>query len=154
MADRRTLLVLSGIVLLVVALFLLGVLGPGRAAPPGAWPDWAAPQRARGDPLLAEDLRADPSCEVAGTVITLTGTCAVQVRPVTGGFGWERVTRRAILTAVSQPVGLTVTLAGRTLHDDLDPGDGVRLTYTREGGEFVLRCAAPTGCVVALTEDA
>ena len=153
MADRKPLVVLGVLVVAAILLYLLGVLGPGGGSG-GSWPDWASPDRAAGDPLTAADLDGGPGCDVDGTTIAFTGTCAVAVREVTGGFGRERATRRAILTTGSQPVGLTVTLAGRTLSHELDPGEDVRLTYTREGGTFVLQCGSATGCAVVLRKDA
>ncbi len=154
MADRKPLIVLAVLALVAIAVFVFGVAGVGRGATAGTWPDWASPKSADADQLRADDLRGSSACTVNGTAITFAGTCLVDVLPVTGGFPWERVTRRAILTAGPQPVGVTVTLAGKTLHTNLDPGDDVRLTYTREGGRFALTCLSLSGCAVTLAKDA
>ena len=153
MTDRKPLMVLGVLGLVAILLFVFGVLGPSRGGEGGAWPEWASPKRSAGDPLTVADLRGSSSCDFAGSIIGFIGACAVEVRPVIGGAGWEKATRRAILTAGPQAVNLTVTLAGKTLGTDLDPGDDVRLTYTRDGGTFLLTCLAATGCVVVLSED-
>jgi len=154
MADRKPLIVLAVLALVAIAVFVFGAVGAGRGSTAGAWPDWASPKSAGADQLGADDLRGSSACTVNGPAITFAGACVVDVLPVTGGFPWERVTRRAILIAGPQTVGLTVTLAGKTLHTDLDPGDDVRLTYTREGGRFALTCLAVGGCAVVLAKDA
>lgn len=151
MTDRKPLVLLGVLAILAIAVFVVGAAGGGRDTV--AWPEWAAPQRSLGDPLIRADLRGSPACDFGGTTITFTGVCRVEVREVTGGWPWESATRRALLTAIGQPVELSVTLMGRQLRTGLDPGDRIRLTYTREGGSFVLGCGVPTGCVVALTED-
>jgi hypothetical protein len=153
MGDRKPLVVLGVLALVAIALYLTGVLGPSRGGAGGAWPQWASPKLSAGDPLTPADLRGGPSCDIGGTTIAFVGGCVVQVREITGGLPWEKATRRAILTVGPQPVSLTVTLAGKTLRDDLDPGDDVRLTYTREGGTFALACAAVGGCTVVLGRD-
>lgn len=158
MTDRKPLIVLGVLALVAIVLFVFGVLGPSRGgpavSPAGAWPEWASPKRSAGDPLTVADLRGSSSCDFTGSIISFVGACDVKVQPVTGGFPWEKATRRAILTAGPQAVNLTVTLAGKTLRTDLDPGDDVRLTYTRDGGTFLLTCLAATGCAVVLSEDA
>lgn len=154
MADRKPLIVLAVLALVAIAVFVFGAVGAGRGATAGAWPDWASPTSGGADQLGAADLTVSSSCAVNGAAITFVGACVVDVVPVTGGFGWERVVRRAILTAGPQSVGVTVTLAGKALHTTLDPGDNVRLTYTREGGRFALACLAVSGCTVILAKDA
>lgn len=154
MTDRKPLIVLGVLALVAILLFVLGVFGAGRGASAGGMPDWASPSRSTGDRLTVADLQGSASCDFEDATISFAGTCVVQVREITGGLPWERVTRRAILTAGPQTVLLTLTLAGKTLRTDLDPGDNVRLTYTREGGTLGLTCLAVGGCVVILTEDA
>lgn len=153
MADRKPLAVLGALAAAATALFVLGAAGAGRGPDGGGLPAWASPEASRGDRLTVADLEGSPSCAFDGGAISFVGACTVTVRAVTEGPAWERVTRRAILTAGPRSVQLTVTLAGRTLRTDLDPGDGVRLTYTRDGGTFVLGCADVGGCVVVLSED-
>lgn len=154
MADRKSLIVLAVLALVAIVVFVLGAVGAGRGATTGTWPDWASPKSAGADQLTAADLRVSSACTVNGAAIDFVGACVVDVLPVTGGLPWERVTRRAILTAGPQPVRVTVTLAGKTLNANLDPGEDIRLTYTREGGRFALTCLAVSGCAVVLAKDA
>jgi hypothetical protein len=154
MADRKPLIVLGVLALVAILLFVFGAFGAGRGASSTGMPEWASPKRSSGDQLTAADLRGSPGCDITGVTISFVGGCAVDVQSVTGGFPWEKATRRAILTAGPQPINLTVTLAGKTLRTDLDPGDDIRLTYTREGGTFVLTCLAVSGCVAVLSQDA
>jgi len=154
MADRKPLIVLGVLAVVAILLFVLGAFGAGRGAAAGGMPGWASPHSSSGDQLTSADLRGSSACDITGATITFVGGCAVEVAPVTGGFPWEKATRRAILTAGPQPVNLTVTLAGKTLRTDLDPGDDIRLTYTRDGGTFVLTCLSVSGCVVVLSKDA
>ena len=154
MADRKPLIVLGVLALVAIVLFVFGAFGAARGATAGGMPDWASPTQSSGDQLTVADLEGSSSCAFEGATISFVGACVVTVREVTGGLPWERVTRRAILTAGAQTVNLTLTLAGRTLRTDLDPGEGVRLTYTRESGTLVLTCPAVGGCVVILARDA
>lgn len=153
MAERKPLVVLGALAVAAIGLFALGASGAGRGPEGDGLPGWASPELSRGDRLTRADLEGSPSCVFEDAVISFVGACTVTVRALTEGPAWERVTRRAILTAGPRSVQLTVTLAGRTLRTDLDPGDGVRLTYTRDGGTFVLGCADVGGCVVVLAED-
>ncbi len=159
MEDRKPLIVLGILALVAILLFVFGVFGARRPVTESAWPQWATPSFSSGDQLTTADLREGSSCQFAGQAITFTGVCQLEVRKVTGGFPWEKATRRAVLTAAGQAVGVTVTI---TLDDDneknmqtaLDPGEDVRLTYTREGGKLGLACGTPGGCTVVLSKDA
>ncbi|MBK9158162.1 MAG: hypothetical protein IPM11_08570 [Micropruina sp.] len=153
MADRKPLLILLAVALVAIALFVVGVVGVGRGASGAGWPSWPSAKPGSGDQLVGDDLQADSSCAVADTTINFSGNCVVKVRPVTGGFPWERATRRAMLTAATPTVRLTITLVGKTLSTSLDPGKGVRLTFTRDGGAFALTCTNPAGCTVVLAKD-
>ncbi len=153
MPDRKPLILLGVLALLAIALYLFGFVGAGRDGDADPWPEWAAPGFAAGDQLRPSDLRGSASCGFDGTEITFSGSCRVDVVEVAGGLPWQAATRRATLTVVGQPVALQVTLAGKELRTDLDPGDRVRLTYTREGGRLSLGCGSPTGCMVVLSED-
>ncbi len=153
MADRKPLVVLAVLGVLAVALFVAGVLGTGRTATDPGWPSWATPQFAPGDPLPVEDLSGSSGCSIEGAVITFTTACRVEVARVTGGWPWQAATRRALLVVSAGPVDLAVTLAGKALRTGLDPGEDVRLTYTRDGGDFALACGSLSGCAVVLTED-
>jgi hypothetical protein len=156
MADRKPLIVLGVLALVAILLFVFGVFGAGRGKTATGMPEWASPSRSRGDQLTGADLEVSSSCNLEGATISFTGTCVAQVRKINGGLPWERVTRRAILIAGPQPVILTLTIRvekEKTLRTDLDPGDNVRLTYTREGGTLGLTCLAVGGCVVVLAED-
>ncbi|MDQ7993022.1 MAG: hypothetical protein AAGC63_15565 [Propionicimonas sp.] len=152
MNDRRPLIVLGVLAVLAVLVFGFGVAGAGRDGGSG-WPEWATPDFSPGDPLTVADLSGDSSCSIDGAAIAFSGVCRVEVKPVTGGWPWERATRRALLVVGAGPVDLGVTLAGKALRTDLDPGDDIRLTYTRDGGSFVLACVNPTGCAVTLVKD-
>lgn len=154
MGARKPLILLAVLGLLAIGLFVFGAAGAGRGVAAGGWPQWPSPNPSSGDHLTADDLRGSSTCTLEGATISFVGGCVVEVQQVTEGFPWQRVTRRAMLTAGPQPVGLTVTLAGKTLHTTLDPGEGVRLTYTREGGTFALACASLTPCSVLLAKDA
>lgn len=154
MADRKPLFILLAVSLVVIALFVVGVVGVGRGSSGAGWPTWASAKLGSGDQLVADDLQAGSSCPVANTTINFSGSCVVKVRPVTEGFPWERATRRATLTAATPTVRLTITLVGKTLSTSLDPGKGVRLTFTRDGGAFALTCTNPAGCTVVLAKDA
>jgi hypothetical protein len=154
MENRKPLIVLAALAVLAILVFVVGVVGAGRDGGDGGWPEWATPDFSPGDPLTAEDLAGDSSCEIDGAAITFVGVCRVDVRAVTDGWPWERATRRALLVVGTGPVELAVTLAGKSLQTDLDPGDEIRLTYTRDGGSFVLGCTNPAGCAVLLAEDA
>lgn len=153
MNQRKPLLILGALGLLAILAFVVGAAGAGRADTGGDWPGWATPYLSPGDPLIGDDLTGDSSCSIDGTVITFAGVCRVEVREVTGGWPWESATRRAILVVATGPVDLAVSLAGKSLRADLDPGDRIRLTFTREGGSFALACGNPVGCAVTLLED-
>ena len=154
MAERKPLIILAALLLVAVAVYLVGVAGAGRGESAALWPDWAGPGSAPGDPLTPADLTGSDGCSIDGAVISVAGTCRVTVRATTEGWPWQAVPRRARLGVVAGPVDLRVTLAGKALKADLDPGDEIRLTYTREGGDFTLTCRIPTGCVVTLRADA
>ena len=153
MADRKPLIVLAVLAVLAVVVYVVGVVGAGRDGTDDPWPDWATPDFSPGDPLLADDLTGSSGCSIEGPVITFLGACRVDVRPVTGGLPWQSATRRALLVVAAGPVDLSVTLAGKALRTDLDPGDDIRLTYTRDGGDFTVVCGSNLGCAVTLTED-
>ena len=126
MAERKPLIVLGVLAVVAIIVYLVAVVGAGRDTAADPWPDWATPGFSPGDPLTAE---------------------------ITGGWPWQSATRRALLVVTAGPVDLGVTLAGKALRTGLDPGDDIRLTYTREGGDFALACANLAGCAVVLTED-
>jgi len=153
MENRKPLILLAALAVLAIVVFVVGVVGVGRGEDGGGWPEWATPDFSPGDALTADDLSGDSSCSIEGAAITFVGVCRVEVREVTGGWPWESATRRALLVVGTGPIELAVTLAGKSLETDLDPGDEIRLTYTREGGSFVLGCANPAGCAVVLAED-
>lgn len=153
MADRKPLIILAALALVAVALYVVGAVGAGRAESGAPWPGWASPGSAPGDQLTPADLTGSDGCSIDGAVISFAGTCQVTVRKVTDGWPWQAVTRRALLGVVAGPVDLRVTLAGKALKADLDPGDEIRLTYTRDGGDFTLACRTLTGCVVTLAQD-
>ncbi len=154
MSDRKPLIVLGLLGLLAIAVFATGAVGAGRDDRGADWPGWAAPDASPGAALTTSDLTGSPSCGFDRATISFAGTCRVTVKELTEGWPWQSVTRRALLVAGTEPVKLAVTLAGRDLRTDLDPGDSIRLTYPREGGTFVLGCGSPTGCIVVLAEDA
>lgn len=151
--GRTPLLVLAVLALVAIAIFGLGVAGTGRTPGGDPWPEWATPEFAAGNRLTMDDLRGSDACRFDEPSIRFLGLCQVEVSEVTGGWPWQSATRRAILTVAAGPVAVRVTLAGKELRADLDPGDRLRLTYTREGGAMSLGCASPTGCVVVLSED-
>jgi len=154
MENRKPLIVLAALAVLAIVLFVVGVVGVARGdEAAGGLPTWAGPDASPGDPLTTDDLSGDSSCPLDGTVIAFSGDCEMTVREVTGGWPWQSATRRARLVVAQGPVGLAVTLAGKAMSADLDEGDDIRLTYTREGGSFMLVCGNPTGCVVTLAKD-
>ncbi|MDI9628740.1 MAG: hypothetical protein QM286_09385 [Acidobacteriota bacterium] len=154
MPGRKPIIVLSLLALLAAGLFAIGAVGASGSVPAGQWPKWASPKPVGGEPLTVEDLRLSPGCVLQDATLSFIGGCVVEVSPLDEGFPWLRVTRAANLTAGPQTVGVTVSLAGKTLHTNLDPGENVRLTFTREGGAVTLTCTAVTSCTVRLAEDA
>lgn len=153
MAERKPLIVLGVLAVVAIIVYLVAVVGAGRDTAADPWPDWATPGFSPGDPLTTDHLAGSSGCGIDGPVITFTGVCRVEVSEITGGWPWQSATRRALLVVTAGPVDLGVTLAGKALRTGLDPGDDIRLTYTREGGDFALACANLAGCAVVLTED-
>lgn len=153
MADRKPLIVLGVLAVVAVVVYVVAVIGAGRGSTAEPWPQWATPDFSPGDPLTTDDLRGSSGCGIDGAAITFTGVCRVEVSEVTGGWPWQAATRRAVLVVAAGPVDLSVTLAGKALRTGLDPGEDIRLTYTRDGGDFALACANLAGCAVTLTED-
>lgn len=152
-SDRRPLVVLAVLAVAAVALFALGAAGAAGSDSGPSWPEWADGS-ALGDPLTAEDLRVvSGGCSASGTLITFTGSCALLVEPVEGGWPWSKVTRRAKLVAGASPVAVTVTVQERALSTRLDPGESVRVTFTRDGGPLALACLGLGECTALLTED-
>ena len=154
MPQRKPLIILAALVLLAVVVYVVGLAGAGRDESAAPWPGWASPASAPSDQLTPADLTGSDGCSIEGAVISFAGTCRVTVRALTEGLPWQAVTRRALLGVVAGPVDLRVTLAGKALKADLDPGDEIRLTYTREGGDLTLTCRTLTGCVATLSADA
>jgi len=152
-SDRRPLIVLAVLAVVAVVLFAFGAFGAAGSDPEPAWPDWSG-GLSLGDPLAADDLRVvGGGCSASGTAITFTGACALLVEPVEGGWPWSKVTRRAKLVAGASPVAVTVTVQERALSTRLDPGESVRVTFTRDGGPLALACLGLGECTALLTED-
>lgn len=149
--SRRPLIVLAVLGVLAIVAFTVGAGGATRPAE-GAW---ANPF---GDFNPADALRPDElgvtsgACTV-GSTIDFSGGCVLRVAAVDGGWPWQRVTRTVRLVGVAGLVRVGLTVQGRALRTDLDPGDDVRLTFTRDGADLVLACVAISGCTVALAED-
>lgn len=154
MPGRKPIIVLGVLALLAAGLFAIGAVGASGSVPTGQWPKWASPKPVGGEPLTVDDLRLSPDCVLQDATLSFIGGCVVEVSPLDEGFPWLRVTRATNLTAGPQAVGVTVSLAGKTLHTNLEPGESVRLAFTREGGAVALTCAALTSCTVRLAEDA
>lgn len=154
MTDRKPLIVLAVLAVVAIIVYLVAVVGAGRSdGGETGLPGWAAPDLSPADALTTDDLQGSDGCSFSGQVITFTGGCAVTVRELTDGWPWQHVTRRARLVVTGGPVDLAVTLVGKELSTSLDPGDDIRLTYTREGGSFVVGCGNLGGCSVTLAED-
>lgn len=152
-SDRRPLIVLAVLAVVAVALFAFGAVGAAGSDSGPSWPDWADGS-SLGDPLTAADLRVvSGGCSASGTLITFTGSCALLVEPVEGGWPWSQATRRAKLVAGASPLAVTVTVQDRVLSTHLDPGESVRVTYTRDGGPLALTCLGLGDCTALLTED-
>lgn len=151
--SRKPLVVLAVLLVLAIVLFVTGAVGASRSAPS---PEWSNPfgTSAVASPLRPGELEvADGSCSVGEAAITLVGGCVLRVLPVEGGWPWERVTRSVRLIGVTGPVKVTLTVQGKQLGTDLDPGDDLRATFTRDGGDLVLGCLAVGGCTVTLAQD-
>lgn len=150
--NRKPLIVLVVLVVLAIVLFVTGAVGASRGRP-GA--GWSNPFGAfsPGDTLRPGELTATGGACAAGTTITFAGGCSLRVAAVEGGWPWQRVTRSARLTGVSGAVKVGLSVQGKALSTDLDPGDDVRVTFTRDGGALELACLAVGGCTVALAPD-
>lgn len=152
-SDRKPLIVLLCLAVLAVAVFVVGAVGASAGPGAGGLPAWAR-TLSLGRTLTPADLHvAGGTCQIDGSSISVSGACALRVAPVEGGWPWSDVTRRARLVAGDGGVNVAVTVQDQPIDTDLDPGENVRLTFTREGGDLVLRCRVLTGCVVVLAED-
>lgn len=145
-------MVLAVLVAVGIALFVTGAVGAARADPEPEWPDPFG-SFTPADGLRAEELSVTSGACSVGETIDFAGGCALAVAPVEGGWPWQRVTRTVRLVGVLGTVRMGLTVQGKALRTDLDPGDDVRLTFTRDGGDLVLACLAIGGCTVALAED-
>lgn len=150
--KRTPLVVLAVLVVLAIGLYVTGAAGAAGGRPEAGWSNPLAGVSV-GDRLRPEELaRVEGDCSVAAT-ITFVGGCRLAVAPVEGGWPWQRVTRSVRLVGGTGQVRLALTVQGKALRTDLDPGDDVRLTFTRDGGELTMACLAVGGCTVALAED-
>jgi hypothetical protein len=150
--SRKPLIVLAVLVVLAIVVYVSGAVGAARN---GGGDGWTNPFGSLnvGDRLDVSELAvADGNCN-AGEVITFQGACRLGVAPVTGGWPWQRVTRTLRLVGAQGSVKVALAVQGKTLRTDLDPGDDVRLTFTRDGGDLVLACLAVGGCTVGLAAD-
>ena len=150
--SRKPLVVLAVLVALGIVLFVTGAVGAARS---GGEPEWSNPfgSFTPADGLRAEELTvASGACSV-GQTIDFIGGCTLRVAPVEGDWPWERVTRTVRLVGVTGTVRVALTVQGKALRTDLDPGDDLRLTFTRDGSDLGLACLALGGCTVVLAED-
>lgn len=150
--NRKPLVVLAVLVLLAITLYVTGAVGAAGGGRDAAWSNPIGGVSV-GDLLRPDELAAtDGNCSV-GAVITFAGGCRLQVAAVEEGWPWQRVTRSIRLVGGAGRVRVSLTIQGKALRTDLDPGDDVRLTFTRDGGELGLACFAVGGCTVTLAED-
>lgn len=151
--DRRPLIVLLCLALAAVALFATGAFGAAGKPDTGTSPSWfsgfSLGGRLRPDALV---VRAG-ACSVSGATITFTGGCELEITPVEGGFPWTDATRRAKLVAGEAPVAVALTVQERALTTTLDPGEAVRLVFTRDAGRLALGCLGLGSCTATLAED-
>ncbi|MBO1031403.1 hypothetical protein IPV09_08645 [Tessaracoccus sp. SD287] len=150
--DRKPLIVLLGLALLVLVLFAAGVVGAGRRPAAETNPSWfGAP---RGGQLEPDALvLVSGACSVSGSSLNLNGGCAFEVTPVQGGLPWSDAVRRAKLRVTGGVVIVAVRIQGRTMSTTLDPGEDVRLVFTRDGGPLTLGCVMVGGCTAVLLGD-
>ncbi|MGD8214025.1 hypothetical protein [Aestuariimicrobium sp. Y1814] len=150
--DRKPVIVLVCLAVLVVVLAIIGAVAVARSPTGGVRESWfGSPQGGRLDPA---DLRvASGACDVSGLVLTFTGACTLAVTPVDGGLPWADAVRRVRLQASTGRVVVAVQVQDRTMRTTLDPGEDIRLVFTRDGGPLSLGCLAVGGCSAALAQD-
>ena len=151
--DRKPLLVLVALVLLVVALAVTGAIGAGRGSAATTRTSWFD-RGGGGGGLRPDEVHADSgACAVSGGTITLTGVCGLVVDPVRGGWPWSRAVRRVRLRVGQGSVVVVQRVQDRTMKSTLDAGEDVRLVFTRDGGPLSLGCVSPGGCVANLVAE-
>lgn len=149
--DRKSVVILVCLVVLVLVLAVVGGVGAARS-PAGVRDSWFG--SSTGGQLDPADLRVDSgACAVSALVVTFTGACGVIVEPVEGGFPWSDAVRRVRLQASVGRVVVVVRVQDRTMTTTLDPGEDIRLVFTREGGPLSLGCVAISGCTAVLAQD-
>lgn len=150
--SRKPLIVLVVLVVLAIVVYVSGAVAATRGGSDGGWSNPFGGLNV-GDRLEVSELAvADGNCN-AGSTIAFLGACRLTVAPVSGGWPWQRVTRTLRLVGGQGAVKVALAVQGKTLRTDLDPGDDVRLTFTRDGGDLVLACLAVGGCTVTLAAD-
>ena len=151
-SDRKPILVLVGLALLVVVAFVAGTVGIARSPAAETRGSWFG--STQGGRLEPDDLvRSSGACSRSGATVSVAGACAFEVTKVQGGLPWSDAVRRAKLRVTSGVVVVTVRIQDRTMTTTLDPGEDVRMVFTRDGGPLTLVCATIGGCTVVLLED-
>ena len=151
--DRKPLIVLVALVLLVVALAVTGAVGAGRGREAGTRASWFY-RGGGGGGLGPDEVRVDSgACAVSGGAITLNGVCGLVVDPVRGGWPWSRAVRKVRLQVGQGSVVVVQRVQDRTMKSTLDAGEDVRLVFTRDGGPLQLGCLSPGGCLANLVAE-
>jgi len=150
--SRRPLVVLVVLLVIAIGVYMAGASGAGRGASSDGWSNPFGGLTVGDRLALGEVAVADGDCTLGPTIVFL-GACRLRIAPVSGGWPWQRVTRSVRLVGGAGTVKVAIDLQDRTLRTDLDPGDDLRLTFTRDGGFLVLACLTTGGCTVAFTED-
>lgn len=151
--DRKPLVVLVALVLLVVALAVTGAVGAGRGREAGTRASWFD-RDGGGSGLGPDEVRRESgACAVSGTAVTLTGACGLVVEPVRGGWPWARAVRRVRLQVGQGSVVVVQRVQDRTMKTTLDAGEDVRLVFTLDGGPLSLGCLSPGGCAANLVAE-
>lgn len=141
MSERKPILVLAAVGLVVVGLYAAGVVGASGDRGDGS-ADWRRRLGAqdRATPLRPDDLRmSSGSCTWIGQTLRIPSRCTLLVDP--GATLTTTPVRAATLTG-SLPMTVVMVVQDRRIEADLEVGESLRITVGPEGGSVELVCRA------------
>lgn len=146
--NRKPLLIAAICVVLAVVVFALGAGFGGRPAGGAAnWKDRLGALDPGTDLTISELQPVGGNCEVAGSRISIIGSCVLAVAEFGGPFSLEVIKRTELVSAAS--VKITLTLEGTSTTAKIDPGCRISAVIGRSGGTLTVSCTFPTSpCTV------